>query len=459
MTKKIKILICDDDDFFVSLVQQALSPSFQLSAVSDSDQAIAKIQNEKFDLLLLDVAMRFPTEGLDAIPKIRQTDPDLAVVILSGNVEFDLLRRAMRLGAWDYVGKDFQPQDLKHAIERVLEKSSLLKQRSQQTQELKGTLARHVLVGTSAPMEKLRRLIERARDHSGNVVITGETGTGKEAVARFLRKTRADDSLEPFVSLDSSTIQSSTAESALFGHIKGAFTGADQLRKGIFEEADGGVVYFDEIANMPLSIQSKLLRVVQEKEVVRLGCSKPLQLEFRVVCASNRDLEQMVERGEFKDDLLQRLNVIPLSVPPLRERMEDLPLLISHFSQKEKPGFAPLQFSEEAMSLLNRYHWPGNVRELGNLVAYLYAMGDSFQVEAMDLPPKISSLMSDTHDEKSSGVGTGLQERLMEYEKKILTQEFSEAQGNVGSMAKKLRVDRSNLYRKLKGYRILASSE
>ena len=293
------ILICDDDKTFHLAVKHSLKGKYECRSAYNGDEALAIVRAQKIDLVLLDIQMRTPDEGLVYIPRLKDADPDLMIVMASGTTDFRTVRDAIRLGAVDYIPKSFDPDDLEHTLELVLQRRALERKNDRLNFEAVASLRKQVLVGESTPARELRKKIERMRASPANVVITGETGTGKEVVARLLRKTLPDGSLEPFVAVDSATIQGSTAESQLFGHERGAFTGAEKMSKGVFEEADGGVVYFDEIANMPLEIQAKLLRVLQEKEITRLGSPKTIALEFRVICATNRNLDELVREGKF----------------------------------------------------------------------------------------------------------------------------------------------------------------
>lgn len=284
-----------------------------------------------------------------------------------------------------------------------------------------------------------------------------------------MRKNLDNGELENFVAVDSSTIQKSTAESILFGHEKGAFTGADQLKRGLFEEADGGVIYFDEIANMPGDIQTKLLRVLQEKEVVRMGASKAIPLEFRTVCATNQDLERLSDSGEFKFDLLQRLSVVPLYIPPLRERREDIPLLLEFYLEKHKNAEGQvLEFTEEAMKVLVNYSWKGNVRELVNLVAYVVTMAEGLQIGVEDLPEKMRGVVAKPFDTSAERVPVqatpvlssneqNYYKSLKQFEKEFLGQAYKQVNGRISEMAKNIGLDRSYLYTKLKAYGIYKS--
>jgi two-component system response regulator AtoC len=449
-----RLLICDDDELFHSTVKYALRGQFDCESARHTDEAIHLMKRTVFDIILLDVQMRTSDEGLKAIPKIIEIDPSAAIVMTTGINDLNTVKEAMRFGASDYVVKDFKPDELLIAISRALNKRALLQRKSQQNFEMGSEQKKKVWIGTGAKSEALRKTIAKAALSNANVLIEGETGTGKEVVARLLRKTLSDGSLEPFVAVDSSTIQSSTAESILFGHEKGAFTGADRMRKGVFEEADGGIVYFDEIANMPLEIQAKLLRVIQEKEVVRLGSAQTRALSFRVVCATNRDLEAMAKKGEFKEDLLQRINALPLRTPSLKERSEDIPELVSHFCEKDEAVRGRFRFSDAAIETLRCYSWPGNVRELSNLVAYLGAMVEGNEVDIADLPRKITDLSPSVMKATELELGSGFYATVADFERSILNQAYSKQNGNISQLALTLRMDRSHLYSKLKQYGI-----
>ncbi len=444
MTRMPVVLICDDDSTFHLSVKYTLKGKFECRSAYNSDEALVVLRTSSVDAVLLDVQMRTPNEGLDSLPRIRELDRDVAIIMSSARTDFETVRAAMKLGANDYIPKDFEPEHLLHTLSSVLERKTLALRLEQKNFEASVMQGKHPLLGSSRVMQELRRTIEKFRSSPANVLITGETGTGKEAVARNLRSTLHDGTLVPFVTIDSSTILSTTAESILFGHEKGAFTGAERMNKGIFEEADGGIVYFDEIGNMPLDIQSKLLRVVQEKEVVRLGSSRPIQLDFRVFSATNKDLDALSRSGQFKPDLLQRLNVLPIHVPPLRERTEDIPELLAFYGRGKR-------YSEDALDALRRYRWPGNVRELVNLVAYVGAMAEGDEIDVADLPPAI----------RDSGRGEARKEgsfydQVADFEKALLAREYAGNSSNISQLALKLGMDRSHLYSKLREYGIHA---
>ena len=449
-----RILLCDDDRTFQGAIKNILNKTYEIMSAYHGDEALAIVRNRAVDLILLDIEMRTRDEGLRFIPMLKDASPETGIIVLSGRTDFQTIKKALAAGALDFLTKDFEPDEIEVKLQSVFEKLDLIKKTSQQDFEASEAQKKHVLIGKSPALQNLKKTLEKIRRSKANVVITGETGSGKEVVARQLRGMGPDRSLNPFVAVDSSTIQSSTAESLLFGHMKGAFTGADCYKKGIFEEANNGVVYFDEIANMPLEIQARLLRVLQEKEITPLGGTKTIPLEFRVICATNRNLEQMTAQGLFKDDLLQRLNVIPVSIPALRDRTEDIPLLIEHFIGKHSFQQPRPVFSEAANQALQHYPWPGNIRELSNVVAYVLTMTDGSEIDVCDLPPKFQDLHPFEQKGTKGGDPGSFYERVAAFEKDILNKEYAQSNGNISLLATQLRMDRSHLYSKLKQFGI-----
>jgi DNA-binding NtrC family response regulator len=402
------------------------------------------------DIILLDIQMRTSNEGFETIPKIRELDPDAAIIMISGLTDMSAFREAIKHSVHDYIPKDFAPEHLAMAIDAVLERKTLIKKARQQAFELRNLKEPPRLIGRSPAIQRLLKIIEKLRRSHANVLIVGESGTGKEVVASLIRCESADGSPTPFVTIDSATIQSSTAESTLFGHEKGAFTGADKVKRGLFEEADGGIIFFDELANMPLEIQAKLLRVIQEKEVLRMGSARPIPSDFRVISATNRNMDQMALDGQFKADLLQRLNVLPIEIPPLRERKEDIPELIEHFLVKAAKNEPACRMSEEAKELMVRYDWPGNVRELGNAIIYAHTMAADGVIEITELPSKVR----DAKGAESAAPPRGYFERLAEAERALLQEEYDQSEGNITKMAMTIGMDRSHLHHKLREFGI-----
>ncbi len=440
-----RILICDDDALSRKTLEVGLKGLGSTTCTSHADEALQLMAKKSFDLLILDIQMRTPDEGLVFLPRLRAIDPDLSIIVMSGLKDYKTVREAMKNGANDYLAKDFDTEELRLAVERSLSKKDLQDLHQQKNQEIIHQQSRHPMIGNSPAIQNLKKLIEKFRNASANILITGEMGSGKEIVARQLRKSLPNGSLEPFVAVDSATLHAHTAESILFGHERGAFTGADVAKKGLFEEANGGVVFFDEIGNMPLTIQTKLLRVLQEKEVVRLGSHRVIELEFRVIAATNRSLEDAVKKGEFLPDLLERIQTLPIIVPPLRERKGDISSLVEHFLKRKSGGKA--RISSEALQVLESYRWPGNVRELSAMLDYSIAMMDEFEIDVADLHPKLldKKVTPGTQDDPSS-----FSDQMAVFEKEVLKREYEKFSGNVSKMALGLGMDRSHLHAKLK---------
>ncbi len=445
------ILICDDDSTFQLATKLVLTKQagHRCHTAKNTDEAWVILKKQKIDVLLLDIEMRTHEEGLEFLPRVRELDPDLPIIMSSGKTDLESVRRALREGAWDYSPKGASPDDLLHSVSQALQHLKDRREVLLSQAEIRRAARHDSILGESEPARRLRTTLERFSKSDAPVLIYGETGTGKELAARSLRPTRADGSLAPFVAVDSATIQGTMAESILFGHEKGAFTGADKTVRGLFEEADGGVVFFDELSNMPLAIQQKLLRVIQEKEVVRLGSHRPIPVQFRVVCASNQELEKLVAEGRFQADLYQRLNVLPLRLPSLPERREDIPLLASEFLRRARGGWS---FSAEAIQCLSDYSWPGNIRELQNVISYAVTMADGPELDVGDLPERLRAgvplILSAA--EPSLPANTGFYSSVLDYEAKLLKSALQTPYRSVSELAERLGMDRSHLYTKLK---------
>jgi two-component system nitrogen regulation response regulator NtrX len=459
LKNKPKILICDDNQTIHLAIKSTFSGDYELKSAFNSEEAIVILKKNQMDLVLLDMEIEHSRSGLELIPKILELQEDLKIIIFSGNQSFDAVKNALKLGAHDYILKDAGVDELKHALSKTLQFQQASRQNQQSQFELKKQHSSNMLIGDSAPIQKIKKQIEKAKNSPAPVIVFGETGTGKEVIARSLRKTLADGSLEPFIAVDSSTIQSSVAESVLFGYEKGAFTGAEKSTRGLFEEANGGTLYFDELGNMPIEIQNKLLRVVQEKEVLRMGSSKPISLDFRVICATNQNLEELTKQGKFKEDLYQRLCVLQIDAPPLRERIEDVSLLLECFAERYKGTQEKLKFLPETIEILKNYTWPGNVREVSNLVLYLYTMCDESFVSPLDLPPKLSKEALKAPQTAASPGKAPLDsktfyEAVANFEQGFLKEKYEIYEGNVSKMAASLEMDRSYLHGKLKNFGI-----
>jgi len=447
-----EILICDDDLTYQLATKVVLSKQsgHHCFSAKNTEEAWVILNKQKVDVLLLDISMNTPNEGLEFLPKVQEFDSELPIIMTSGRKDFESVRKALTQGAWDYCPKDSSADDLILAVSQALQHLKDRRTISLSQAELRRSLRNDSMVGESEAMTKVRSTLQKFARSDAPVLIYGETGTGKELAARSLRPTLPDGTLSPFVAIDSATIQSGTAESILFGHEKGAFTGADKTVRGLFEEADGGVVFFDELSNMPLNIQQKLLRVIQEKEVTRMGSHRPIRVNFRIVCACNQDLEKLVAEGKFQADLYQRLNVLPVQLPSLRDRRGDIALLANSFLKRSQPNWS---WSDDALTCMSQYAWPGNVRELQNVVAYAVTMAEGPTLDLGDLPERLRANVPTPlidHTLGAAETGGSFYSRVLTYEAKLLEAALKEPYDSVSDLATRLGMDRSHLYTKLK---------
>lgn len=458
--KRRSILVCDDDPLVWSTMKMALSDTFDLVYADSAEETLVKLAVKAPDLIILDLRLRTEEDGLELLPVLKRRFPQTPVVISSGLTDFDTVLKSFRLGAVDYIPKHSGVKELRAQIERAIAGSEAadLAQPTGASRAPSRQNIEPILVGNSHSIEDLRRLIARARAATFNVFLVGEPGTGKEVVARLLRRSSTDGASEPFIPVDASAIPATLAESFLFGHEKGSFTGADRMKKGVFEEAHGGTLFLDEITNMSYELQAKLLRVLQEREVLRVGAAKAIPVDVRIIAATNRDPEEMCEKGVFRYDLYSRLAVLTFRIPPLRERIEDIPLLLEHFGKRFAVGGQKITFTEAAVAQLMKYRWPGNVRELGNLVASLSVLHSDPKIDFADLPLKVRALDPNlappVEDVLAQDAEMPFYERLKTYERHTLQTEFAKHGGNISQMARTLRMDRSHLHQKLKEHDI-----
>ena len=446
----MRILVVDDEpEVCDALVGFLADEGHEAHAVHTGEEGLRSARESVYDVVFLDV--RLPgMGGLEVLQRLRQDVPGTDVVMISGQADVGTAVKATKLGAYDFLEKPLQPERLALLLQHLDERRRMQREVDalRDVAELEGRL-----VGSSAAMQRLREQIARAAPSDGRVLIFGENGTGKELVARqiHLQSTRKNG---PFVKLNCAAVPVTLVESELFGHVKGAFTGAVHSKKGLLEQADGGTLFLDEVGDMALETQAKLLRVLQEDEFLPVGGVKPRRFDARILAATNKDLEAEMEAGRFRQDLYYRLNVIPLRVPPLRERKEDIPELVHHFRLlfEKRTGRRAASFSPEALQAMSGYDWPGNVRELRNFVERLLIMvpGEEIGVETV-----VYALGSaDAAVAESGGDHRPLRQRLREFEKQVLAEEFRRAQGNIAEMARRLGVDRANLSRRLRQYGI-----
>jgi DNA-binding NtrC family response regulator len=363
---KQRILVVDDEEIVLRSVLRVLGESgYDLETARNGADALKRIDEAAFDLLLLDIMMP-QVDGLEVLQRVKESHPDVEVVMITGLAQVQTAVRSMKLGAFDYLPKPFEPDELKRVVERALERRRLL--REEPPSDAPGYRFESV-IGSSPRIQEVFRLIAKCAPTNTTVLLTGESGTGKEVIARAVHHNSLRRE-KPFVAVDCTALSENLLESELFGHVKGAFTGAIAAKRGLFEAASGGTLLLDEIANLSPGIQAKLLRVIQEREFKAVGDTRTQSANVRLIAATNKDLRAMVLQGTFREDLFYRLDVFPIRIPPLRERRDDIPALARHFlkAQSEELAKPVDEISDDAMNLLRNHDWPGNVRELENVV-------------------------------------------------------------------------------------------
>ncbi len=384
----------DDEVTLVQTVTELLrAQGHEVFPYSNGNEALEALEEHGPELVITDLNLeRSRMQGLDILKKARMLNPPAEVIVVTAFGSVWTAVEAMKQGAYDYLEKPFKLDDLKACAQRALSYSRAVAENHFLRKQLKERYQLNQIIGTSAPMQEVFRIIERVADTDSTVLILGESGTGKELAARALHF-NSRRQFAPFVPLNCAALPENLLESELFGHRRGAFTGALTDKKGLFQEADGGTIFLDEIGSMPAALQSRLLRVLQDREVRRVGDNTPFYVNVRVLAATNDSLEDRIKDGSFREDLYYRLNVIPIQMPPLRERREDIPLLVASFLREKvdlKTG-ARLQITREAMEALTTYGWPGNVRELQNAVERAAVMCDGARIGWQDLPPRITA--------------------------------------------------------------------
>jgi two-component system nitrogen regulation response regulator NtrX len=457
---KETVLVVDDEaGVRTSLAAILGDEGYAVDVVGSGEEALAVLESRRHDVVLLDVWLP-GADGLEVLRRIRETDAELPVVVISGHGTIETAVKAVRLGAQDFVEKPLSLEKTLVAVRNALQRRRL----ESEVRVLKQQLdERYAMVGESPSLQRLRAEIAQAAPTNGRALIFGENGTGKELVARAIHALSRRAS-GPFVEVNCAAIPEELIESELFGHARGAFTGALAARKGKFELADGGTLFLDEIADMSLKTQAKVLRALQEHRIEPVGGAGSVDVDVRVIAATNKDLDEEIRQGRFRDDLYFRLNVIPFHVPPLRERPEDVPLLARHFMEvlSAEYGRRPRAIAPDVLDALSRLPWPGNVRELRNIIERLVIMTPDETIERRHLP---ASLLEGLPAEAPavSGVAPGvalpepgtLAEAREDFERRFILAKYRECGGNMSRTAEALGVERSNLYRKMKGYGIL----
>ncbi len=445
-----KILIVDDEPGVRSALGEILSDEgYALGSVGTAAEARAALQREGWDLLLLDLVL--PDEdGLLFLEELRQSQPEIPVIVISGQGNVGSAVRATRLGAYDFLEKPLALSRVLLTVTHALERRRM----ARRIEQLAGRQRPDRLVGESSAMARLGEELARAAASESRILILGENGTGKELVARRLHRLSARAS-EAFVEVNCAAIPEDLIESELFGHRKGAFTGASADRAGRFEQADRGTLFLDEVADMSLKTQAKVLRVLEGQRFEPVGGGATIRVDVRVLAATNKDLEEEIRQQRFREDLYFRLAVIPLRLPALRERAEDIPLLVHHFLEllAKEQGRRPKSISAAALEHLRAYPWPGNVRELSNVVERMMIMAPEREIGALDLPARIRGEGDSSRLALAEG-DLPLREARRLFEKGYIERHLEKTQGNVSRTAEALELERSHLHRKIKAYGI-----
>lgn len=453
----LNLLIVDDERSIREACREvAQSLGFSAYAADSAEHAFRLLDSQAFDAVLLD--LRLPgAGGLDALQRIKERRPDAVVIVVTGYGTVQSAVQAMKNGAYDYVTKPFSLDELKLLLERVASHMKLKSENRMLREKVKSKQGFGGIIGRAPEMEKLYRIITKAANSVHPVLILGESGTGKEMVARSIHYSGPFRD-KPFIPVDCGSLVPTLIESELFGYVKGAFTGANQNKDGLMAMAEGGTIFLDEVGELPVDLQAKMLRAIQEKEIRPVGGTKRVPINVRILAATNRDLEQAVMQGAFRRDLYFRLNVLSLRIPPLRERRQDVPLLIAHFMERMvRDSGQEKMLSDDALKSLLAYDWPGNVRELENCLERSYAFTSGPLIHAADLPGEIAQLpVPESSNGNGNGNGNGHSKivPIAELEKQTILSAIAELNGDKLRAARLLGIGKTTLYRKLKDYAV-----
>lgn len=463
MIEKPTILVIDDEEIVrVSCIRTLQPEGYNVKVVKSGIEGLKMIEKENFDLVLTDLKMP-DMDGIEVLKKVKEGWPDTEIIVITGYGTVSSAVQAMKFGSFDYLEKPFTPDQLLLVVSRALEKKRLIIENLQSRQESISLYRLENIVGTSKEMQKVFQMIATVAPTITTVLLTGESGTGKELVARAIHY-NSPRKEQPFVVVDCGTIPNNLIESELFGYIKGAFTGAIASKKGLLELSDGGTIFFDEIGNLDLSTQVKLLRVIQEKEFRPIGGRESIKVDVRVITAANKNLEYMIKEGSFREDLFYRLNIFPILLPTLRERKEDIPLLSDHFLKKysEYLGKEVNHISADAMKILISHDWPGNVRELENTIhrATLLCMGKTIRPEHLTLlESKSQNEVPKTSEELKERKKDIRSKSIEEIEKAFIFEALKKNNWNITKASVAVGMQRSNFHALMKKYDITKELE
>ena len=449
------ILIAEDEELMRAIVGGLLEDAgYRVAAVPSAEEALERFAAEDVAVTLTDIRMA-GMDGLTLLDRIKDIDTEALVIVMTAYSSVDSAVAALRKGAYDYITKPFVNEDLLQTVKNAIRQRELFRENRQLRRELDRRYSFTEIIGTSGALQSVFRLVEKVASTNTNILIEGESGTGKELIARAIHHNspRCD---RPFVAINCGALPETLLESELFGHTKGAFTGAVTNKPGLLRAAEGGTVFLDEIGEVNSAMQVRLLRAVQEHEVTPVGAGRPVTFDARIICATNRDLEKEVAAGRFREDLFYRLNVIEVHLPPLRERREDIPLLVRHFitrTAREQAG-AEKPIERPAMSALINYAWPGNVRELQNAIERAFTLSGD-QIDLDSLPPRVRDAAANTGAQTMRDPD-GLRPTLAEIERRYIFDALASVNQDKARAANILGIDLSTLYRKLKRYDVVS---
>ncbi|NBC05035.1 MAG: response regulator [Bacteroidetes bacterium] len=454
MSSKTTILITDDEQSIRNALKEILEfEDYATLEAENGEEALKKVKDERVDLVMLDIKMK-GMDGIEVLEKLKQTKPEIPVIMISGHGTIKIAVEATKNGAFDFLEKPPDLNRLLTSVRNALKSGELIQENREIRKELHGSTE---IIGESPPILKVKKMIEKVAASNSRVLITGENGTGKELVARAIHE-KSKRSSKKFVDVNCAAIPPDLLESELFGHEKGAFTGASSQRIGKFEQADGGTLFLDEIGDMSADSQAKVLRALQENQITRVGGSERIDVDVRVLSATNQDLQEQIEHGNFREDLFHRLNVIPIHLPPLRERMNDISILAKWFLQQlseREIVFAGKSFSDEALELLEKQSWSGNIRELQNVVERLALLSTDDEISTEDVEQLViqkknqKNMLDDLLDQTDN-----FHEYKEEAERMFLIKKLEKYDWNVSATAEAIDIQRSHIYNKMKKYDI-----
>jgi two-component system response regulator AtoC len=451
-----RVLIVDDEESFRHMLSVILiKEGYEVEASSNGEEGLQKVAASPFDHILCDIRMPH-MDGLEFLKEMKRTAGEPTIIMMSAYGTMDTAIEAMKLGAYDYISKPFKPDEIILTLRKAEEREQLRKENQLLRKEVGKEYSFENIVSKNEQMQKMFDVIKKVSQYKSTVLITGESGTGKELVARALHY-NSDRSQNPFIAVNCGAIPENLLESELFGHAKGAFTDAIRTKKGLFEEADGGTLFLDEIGELPGQLQVKLLRVLQEGEIRRIGESKPIQIDVRIVAATVRDLSKEVNEGRFREDLFYRLNVLPIRIPPLRERKEDIPLLIRHFIGKYNKAMNKnvADIDHNALETLINYKWYGNVRELENTVERAIVLSEKNNIELENLPIEVQNFKEEFQAEQWPDEEYSIKKTSKILEINLIKKALKKTKGNHTHAAKLLEISHRALLYKIKEYGIV----